>query len=473
LVRIRNGDVCYWPNLGYCRFGAKVTMDNAPWFDAPDQFDQSRVRLADIDGSGTTDIIYLERHRVAVYRNECGNGWSPADYVESFPEVDDLSSVTVVDLLGNGTACLVWSSPLPGNGQSAMRYVALVEEKPHLLVEIKNNLGAETVVQYAPSTKFYLQDKLDGKPWITRLPFPVHVVESVESRDLLSRNRFVSRYTYHHGYFDGEEREFRGFGMVEQWDTEEIGALKAGGTLPDASNIDESSYVPPAYTKTWFHHGAYIEGERISRQFENEYYNEGDDSENLAGLTHEELEAMLLPDTKLPTTLKQQDASSPWELTVEETQEACRALKGVVLRRELYALDGTDDEDRPYSATEQNYTVELFQPRGNHKHAVFFTHPRESIDFHYERRLVDIAGKKIADPRVTHAMTLEADGYGNVLKSVAIAYGRREGLTSLDGEDKEKQQQTHLTYTENEVPTRSMMRTISGHRCHAKRAPMN
>ena len=26
---------------------------------------------------------------------------------------------------------------------------------------------------------------------------------------------------YHHGYFDGVEREFRGFGLVEQLDTEE------------------------------------------------------------------------------------------------------------------------------------------------------------------------------------------------------------------------------------------------------------
>jgi hypothetical protein len=33
LVRIRNGEVCYWPNLGYGRFGARVTMDDAPWFD--------------------------------------------------------------------------------------------------------------------------------------------------------------------------------------------------------------------------------------------------------------------------------------------------------------------------------------------------------------------------------------------------------------------------------------------------------
>ena len=29
IVRVRNGEVCYWPNLGYGRFGAKVTMDRA------------------------------------------------------------------------------------------------------------------------------------------------------------------------------------------------------------------------------------------------------------------------------------------------------------------------------------------------------------------------------------------------------------------------------------------------------------
>ena len=50
--------------------------------------------------------------------------------------------------------------------------------------------------------------------FLTRLPFPVHVVERVETDDYVSRNRFVTRYAYHHGHFDGEEREFRGFGMV-------------------------------------------------------------------------------------------------------------------------------------------------------------------------------------------------------------------------------------------------------------------
>ena len=387
-------------------------MDNSPWFDAQDQFDQERVRLADIDGSGTTDVIYLHRDGVNIYRNRCGNGWSDVEQLSTFPAVNNVSSVQAVDLLGNGTACLVWTSPLPGDSSRPMRYIDLMGgEKPHLLIKTVNNLGAETLVQYAPSTKFYLQDKLHGKPWATRLPFPVHCVERVETRDLISRNRFVTRYAYHHGYYDGVEREFRGFGMVEQLDTEELGALTESGAFPDAVNIDAASYVPTVLTKTWFHTGAYIEGGKISRHFEDEYYNEGDESEDIPGLTAQQLEAMLLPDTELPTTLKRQDGSSiPWELTAEEIREACRALKGAVLRREIYARDGTDDEDRPYSATEQNYTIELLQPPGEDRHAVFFTHPCESIDFQYERKLVEVAGKKIADPRVTHAMTLEVDG---------------------------------------------------------------
>ena len=77
-------------------------------------------------------------------------------------------------------------------------------------------MGIDTRLQYAPSTKFYLQDKFDGEPWITKLPFPIHVVERVDTYDWISRNLFVTKYVYHDGYFDGVEREFRGFGHVEQ-----------------------------------------------------------------------------------------------------------------------------------------------------------------------------------------------------------------------------------------------------------------
>ena len=161
----------------------------------------------------TTDIIYLGREGVDVYVNQSGNRWSPAQRLTAFPPIDDAAAIEVVDLLGNGTACLVWSSPLPATRRRPMRYVDLMGgQKPHLLIRIVNNLGAERPIGYAPSTRFYLADKLAGRPWITRLPFPVHVVERVETIDRISGNRFVSRFAYHHGYFDGVEREFRGFG---------------------------------------------------------------------------------------------------------------------------------------------------------------------------------------------------------------------------------------------------------------------
>ena len=94
---------------GYARFGAKVTMDNAPWFDNPDQFEQRRLRLADIDGSGTTDLIYLHRDGVRLAFNQSGNGWSASQMLNVFPPTDNLTDVVATDLLGNGTACLVLS----------------------------------------------------------------------------------------------------------------------------------------------------------------------------------------------------------------------------------------------------------------------------------------------------------------------------------------------------------------------------
>jgi hypothetical protein len=164
-ARIRNGEVCYWPNLGYGRFGAKVTMDDAPWFDTPDLFDQRRIRLADIDGSGNTDIIYLGHDGVHIYLNQSGNRWGEPHKINQFPHVDNLSAVTAVDLLGNGTACLVWSSSLRGDARRPMCYIDLMGgQKPHLLTKTVNNLGAETHVHYAPATQFCLADKADGKP---------------------------------------------------------------------------------------------------------------------------------------------------------------------------------------------------------------------------------------------------------------------------------------------------------------------
>jgi RHS repeat-associated protein len=446
LVQISNGEVCYWPNLGYARFGPKVTMENAPRFDTPDQFDQRRVRLADIDGSGATDIIYLHRDGVRLYFNQSGNRLSEARRLGQFPPAHSVSSVMTIDLFGNGTVCLVWSSLLAADAHRPIRFVDLMGgTKPHLLIKSINNLGAETEIGYAPSTRFYLMDKRAGKPWASRLPFPVHVVERVVTRDRISRNRFTTRYAYHHGYFDGVEREFRGFGMVEQFAMEEVAALNSGGGPPAGTNGETSSNLPPVLIKTWFHTGMYLGHGHVSDLFAGlldandvgEYYRE-------PGLSDAQARALLLDDTVLPPGLM-----------IEEEREACRALKGSMLRQEVYALDDTDKQRHPYTVSEQNFTVRLVQRRAGNRHGVFFTHPRESISYHYER--------EPSDPRMSHALTLEVDDFGGVLKSAAIGYGRRQPDASLSVPEQSKQTEILITYTENGV-TNAVLDTADDHR---------
>ncbi|MFD7936578.1 SpvB/TcaC N-terminal domain-containing protein [Streptomyces sp. NPDC059755] len=427
LVRIRNGEICYWPNLGHGQFGPKVTMDRAPRFDRPELFDQGRVRLADIDGSGTTDLIYLHAEGMRIYFNQSGNSWGEPVTLPAFPPTDSLTSVQALDLLGNGTACLVWSSPIPGDARHPLRYIDLMGgQKPHLLCSVKNNLGAETEIQYAPSTKFYLQDKAAGKPWATKLPFPVHVVERVTTRDQWRHTSFSSSYTYHHGYFDGPEREFRGFGRVEQVDVEDYGTFAASNISSPYITKDHRLYQPPVKTVTWYHTGALLEEDRILHQFQREYFpswfEDLQPGQQVLGTFYEHA----LPDPDL-------DAQS---LTADERREALRACRGVPLRQEVYELDmaalaqGQSTPVRLFSAASHACHVRLEQPQAGNRHAVFHATESEAVNYHYE---LDLRATALTpDPRTTHTLNLKVDEYGNILQAVTACYGRRQAAAPED-----------------------------------------
>jgi RHS repeat-associated protein len=414
LVRIRNGEVCYWPNLGYGRFGPKVIMDAAPWFDTADVFSARRVQLADVDGSGTADLIYLGTDSAQLWFNQSGNGYSEPTTLSGFPGADSSSTVSVIDLFGSGTTCLVWSSPLPASAGAQLRYLDLMGgTKPHLLTTVTNNLGAVTTLEYKPSTAFYLQDRLAGRPWATRLAFPVQVVTRKESRDVISGGRFVSVYTYHHGYFDGVEREFRGFAMVEQSDADFVPTASGTGTFTETPAADGVEFaLAPARTCTWFHTGAYLGSSDIAAILAGDYYT-GDAQAGHLGST-------VFPDA----------------MTAEDMREACRALRGRVLRSETYADDGSSKATVPYLVSENRYQVRLLQPALSTSYGSYVTCDQESVAYHYERNP--------SDPRVSHILTLEIDDFATVRKSASIGYPRRVPLFD---------EQSHLlaTYTEHDV----------------------
>jgi RHS repeat-associated protein len=426
LVRIRNGEICYWPNLGFGRFGAKITTDNAPVFDTEDQFDQRRLRLADIDGSGTADVVYLGALTVRAYFNQSGNSWTRGQDLAGSLPVSNVTGMNVVDLLGSGTGCLVWTSPLPGDSARPLRYIDLTSgAKPYLLTSIVNNMGAGTTLSYAPSTSFYVQDELAGTPWVTRLPFPVHVVVRAQADEMISRTSLVSIYSYHHGYYDGIEREFRGFARVDKYDADSVPADSGTGQFTATPPVDDAEFaLPPVWTRTWYHTGAWFGGSDIAAALAAEYYSLDSQAPQLGA------------------------TSLPARLSAGEARQACRALRGRVLREEVYADDGLPESVSPYTTTEYRYQVSLLQPTAaavpgatpanspGYCCASYYVSELESISCHYERNP--------ADPRISHSLTLAVDEFGNVTNSAAVGYPRRAPAFP-------EQQATLVTYTEHDV----------------------
>ncbi|MBC7864683.1 MAG: hypothetical protein IAF38_17045, partial [Bacteroidia bacterium] len=133
-----------------------------------------------------------------------------------------------------------------------------------------------------------------------------------------------------------------------------------------------------------------------------------------------------LPDT----VIKHQE-----NLSAEELREACRVLKGSVLRQEVYANDSSNLKDYPYTVTEANFEVNRLQSKNTNRYAVFFAHPNTSISWHYERDPLD--------PRIEQTFTLEVDNYGNVKKSASVVYPRRES-SDVSGQNK-----LHITVQQN------------------------
>lgn len=422
LVRVRNGEICYWPNQGYGKFGAKVNMANPPLFDRPDQFDPQLIQVADVTGTGASDIIYLGQNRFRAYQNLSGNAWSDVREIAPFFPLHSHAKIAVVDLLGTGTSCLVWSSRLPGDASAPMRYLDLMDsQKPHVLTSVVNNMGKETRLEYKSSTWYYLKDKREGRPWATKLPFPVQVIHRVTIEDHISQLRFSTEYSYRHGYYDHAEREFRGFGIVDQYDTETYDSWSANNAHTQLEQSEEL-YQPPVLTRTWYHLGAFENRENILQQFANEYWDaayQRQFPESPLSVTEPSL-----PDAQVVASPSLSDPGMVAQMDAREWREALRACKGMVLRQEVFALDEQPEDEAsliqealPYSVATHNCLVQLIQPRAAQQYGVFMVTEQEALTIQYERNP--------SDPRISHSLNTRINEYGQILESVQIAYPRQ------------------------------------------------
>ncbi|MBK9949295.1 MAG: hypothetical protein IPP12_19230 [Nitrospira sp.] len=389
LVQVRSGSVCYWPNLGYGQFGEPVHMAAAPFLDGPDLFDPARVRLFDVDGTGGADLVYLGRDSVTWYPNQSGNQFGAAQRVTGVPTVTDLDTIDVVDLLGTGTGCLVWSSILPGHAARPVRFVELVGgQRPHQLTVVQNGQGLAARVTYTPSTHLMLNDRAAGHPWVSTFPFSEWVVTELQEEDSISGVRRSSQWSYRHGYYEDAVRETRGFAYVARRDQDHI--------PDDPEGIVFSSPLPSLETRTWYHTGGYEGRATFEARIAEEFFHGDPVNPARPGLAVDDSIGLV-------------------------QRELVRALQGKPLRQEVHAVGGRC----PFSVTDYGYLLRAVQPSAVELPPAVAAFETEVVEHVYEQ-VPD-------DPRVAHRMALTIDGFGNTVRSATLGYPRRTPVEPEQG----------------------------------------
>ncbi len=220
IARVRAEGVIVTAGLGYGRFSDSVTMP-LPDFTL-DDIQIAHAKLTDLNGDGLADLV-LERPAPGEcwYWLNLGNyGFSTRKVITGLPTGIGLNAaVRWADLNGNGTTDLIYADHESSPRIRAVDLGELLDcgAAPNVLVGISNGIGRATAIGYQSSTRFSLEDTVVGRPWPNLMPVPVNVVSTVTNSDSLG-HQYVTRFVYHDGYYDPQEKQFRGFARVEQID---------------------------------------------------------------------------------------------------------------------------------------------------------------------------------------------------------------------------------------------------------------
>lgn len=400
LLRITGQGVTMWPSLGYGRFADAIRIDGFK----VEHFNASRVFLADTDGSGTTDILYMQPNGIRVFVSQSGNRYQEGAFIPAPTGVvlDNDCKLQVADLRGQGTADLLLTAhhATPDKQPRSWLY-RFNDRRPWLLEKVCDNAGSETQLTYRSSAQAWLDEKAQvlrrtGKAPVSYLPFPVHTLSRVTRVNRITGLQMGSETTYLGGVWDGKEREFAGFRRLIQTDTHAL------------VNARATQLSPPARTCTWFYSG--IEArDAVAEQAFTEMDGRFDPAAVRFTQWRDDGEQTLHPEPG--------SALRAWLF---------RGLRGQVMRVETYGDDDHPWAMRPYGVSRSRLQLRAYETADPQRPAVMAT-PVQTLSFTCERVPLD--------PVVQQQIILEQDAFGAVLQSVTIHYPRQLTETELKAEE--------------------------------------
>ena len=385
LVLIRNNTVSYWPHMGYGVFGEEVVMEGNFQFDNLYEFDITRLLLADVDGTGTTDLIYIGIDKIKIYSNHSGNRFELQCTLDQLGmALTNFDRLEIIDLLGDGVKSLVWSTFLPGQTTATIRYLPLSAQPPLLLTMVDNNLGHQSKIKYISSLFYFLEDRRNGDPWYSRIDNHPFVIQQVEDIDLIGGTTLVKKFRYKDAVYDGIEQGFTGFAYVEEYDTERF---------EDYSDLPSEDYVAATLTKSWYYNGLLGNDSTYTKKIYEQSLAQYIGLPNITNIIGETI-----------------------YLNEEETRQALLLLNGQIIRQEVHRLDMEPQELVSFS--QYGYALRYHQSKQSENHkAVFSLITTESIDY-----LCD--NVSVSDALITHQLNLSVDKYGQITETCQISYGR-------------------------------------------------
>ncbi|MBI4606039.1 MAG: VCBS repeat-containing protein [Planctomycetes bacterium] len=202
------------------------------------------LRVFDVNADGLSDLVLAKPGAVRLWVNLGSGRWSAIRRLAG-PVYASGTQLREADIDGNGTADLLWwNSALPP--QERLRYLDFAPgPRPSLLKTIDNGLGKRTHIAYRSSTQDFLSAEEAGDPWDAGVPFSTAVVSRVTTDigiDLDGRpgpDRYVVEYFYRDGFYDGFEKEFRGFGGATElrWGDDRYPELVASGAVHSSTTV--------------------------------------------------------------------------------------------------------------------------------------------------------------------------------------------------------------------------------------------
>ncbi len=207
-----NTAVCL--NLGWGNFAPPYFMTGGP--------DQTELQpgsgtsspyLMDINEDGLADLVIIEDGDVKIWFNDNGTNWIGPTIVSGTPSYEQgQTAIRFADIDGNGSTDIIWHQ----NQDTFITYLDFFPNgKAYLLNQASTTLGRTLNITYGNSTDFLAQDAAAGNPWTNVAPFTMPVMTQIIEGDGLG-DLYTNQFSYENDYYDPIEHQFRGFDDATQ-----------------------------------------------------------------------------------------------------------------------------------------------------------------------------------------------------------------------------------------------------------------